>query len=168
MTIIIRKEQAADIGAIYVLTEAAFRGEAHSSHTEQFIVDALRRRGQLTVSLVADDGGEIVGHVAVSPVAVSSGAAGWHGLGPISVSPARQKRGIGGQLMREALRVLREQGAQGCVVLGDPAYYGRFGFRQQPGLVLPGIPAEYFQALAFGAETPLGEATYDQAFNAIA
>ncbi|WP_047244295.1 GNAT family N-acetyltransferase [Chromobacterium subtsugae] len=168
MTIIIRKEQAADIGAVYALTEAAFRGEAHSSHTEQFIVAALRRRGLLTVSLVADDGGEIVGHVAVSPVAMSSGAAGWHGLGPISVSPARQKRGIGGQLMREALRVLREQGARCCVVLGDPAYYGRFGFRQQPGLVLPGIPAEYFQALAFGAATPLGEAAYDQAFNATA
>ncbi|WP_047258622.1 GNAT family N-acetyltransferase [Chromobacterium subtsugae] len=168
MTIIIREEQAADIGAVYALTEAAFRGEAHSSHTEQFIVAALRRRGLLTVSLVADDGGEIVGHVAVSPVAMSSGAAGWHGLGPISVSPARQKRGIGGQLMREALRVLREQGARGCVVLGDPAYYGRFGFRQQPGLVLPGIPAEYFQALAFGAATPVGEAAYDQAFNATA
>ncbi|UTH74447.1 GNAT family N-acetyltransferase [Chromobacterium sp. IIBBL 290-4] len=167
MTITIRNEQSTDIGAISVLTEAAFRDEPHSSHTEQFIVDALRRRGQLAISLVADDGGGIVGHVTVSPVTVSGGAAGWYGLGPISVSPARHKQGIGGQLMREALRMLREQGAQGCVVLGDPAYYGRFGFRQQPGLVLPGIPAEYFQAQAFGAATPLGEVAYDEAFNAI-
>ncbi|MCD4500474.1 GNAT family N-acetyltransferase [Chromobacterium vaccinii] len=168
MTIIIRNEQAADIGAVYALTEAAFRGEAHSSHTEQFIVEALRRRGQLSVSLVADEGGGIVGHVAISPVSVSSGAAGWYGLGPISVAPERQKRGIGGQLMREALRLLHEQGARGCVVLGDPAYYGRFGFRAHSGLVLPGIPAEYFQALAFGAETPVGEVAYDEAFNATA
>ncbi|MEO2215883.1 N-acetyltransferase [Chromobacterium vaccinii] len=168
MTIIIRNEQTADIGAIFTLTEAAFRDEAHSSHTEQFIVEALRRRGRLSVSLVADEGGGIVGHVAVSPVAVSSGAAGWYGLGPISVAPERQKRGIGGQLMREALRLLREQGALGCVVLGDPAYYGRFGFRAHPGLTLPGIPAEYFQALAFGAETPVGEVAYDEAFNATA
>ncbi|MEC4630073.1 N-acetyltransferase, partial [Bacillus safensis] len=88
---------------------------------------------------------QLLGHVAVSPVTVSDGSTGWYGLGPISVLPARQGQGIGAALMRAAIDALRQQGARGCVLLGEPAYYGRFGFRAEPGLVLPGVPAEYFQ-----------------------
>ena len=172
MTLSIRNETPADIDAIETLTAAAFRDAAHTSHTEQFIVAALRRAGQLTVSLVAQDGegdgGEVVGHVAISPVTISDGSPRWYGLGPISVAPNRQGEGIGSRLMREALDALRHLGAAGCVVLGDPAYYGRFGFRAEPSLTLPGVPAEYFQSVSFDGSAPSGNVAYHNAFNATA
>lgn len=164
--IAIRPELAQDIDAIAHLTEAAFANEVHSSHTEQHIVNALRRSGQLAVSLVAVDGDEVIGHVAVSPVTVSSGVAGWYGLGPISVVPGRQGQGVGSALMDTALAALRHLGGAGCVLLGEPAYYGRFGFKAEPGLVLPGVPAEYFQALAFEGAVPQGTVRYHEAFEA--
>ncbi|MGB3305766.1 MAG: N-acetyltransferase [Thermomicrobiales bacterium] len=166
MSVVIRPEQPADIASISRLTEIAFRDHEHSSHTEQFIVDGLRRAGELTISLVAVDNDTIVGHVAVSPVTISSGATGWYGLGPISVLPERQRQGIGSQLMRAALADLRRLGAEGCVVLGDPGYYGRFGFTAHPGLELPGVRAEYFQAVSFGGALPAGAVRFHDAFDA--
>lgn len=166
--LLIRPEQPADAFAITQLTEAAFADEPHSTHTEQFIINALRRNSQLTVSLVALEAGQLGGHVAISPVAVSSGAAGWYGLGPISVAPARQQQGIGSQLMRAALTALQQTGAQGCVVLGEPAYYGRFGFKAVSTLVLPEVPSAYFQALAFDSALPSGTVCYHEAFEATA
>ena len=165
MKIEIADETAADVAAIQAVTIAAFLHAPHTSHTEQFIVDALRRAGQLTVSLVAKIDGTVVGHVAISPVSISDGASGWYGLGPISVAPEYQRRGIGSRLMREALRVLRELGASGCVLLGEPRYYNRFGFRVDPNLKLPGVPLEYFQALSFGACRPRGVVSYHAAFD---
>lgn len=165
MSINIRPEFPFDATAIDAVTVAAFRNAPHSSHTEQLIVAELRRTGGLSVSLVAEDTGEIVGHVAVSPVEISDGALRWHGLGPISVVPARQGKGIGSQLMAHALAELRRLGAAGCVVLGEPRFYGRFGFRPVPSLVLQGVPPEYFQAVAFGAAMPAGTVTYHAAFN---
>lgn len=166
MHMTIRNEQPQDIEAISRLTEAAFRNEEYSSHTEHFIVNALRRTGQLSISLVAAENDEILGHVAISPVSISSGVTGWYGLGPISVRPDRQGKGIGSALMRAALQQLRQQGAAGCVVLGDPAYYGRFGFKAHPGLELPDVPPEYFQALSFTGELPVGVVKYAAAFDA--
>ena len=166
MSIKIRHERPADVRAIAAVTEAAFRDEVYSSHTEQFIVDALRRAGELTISLVAEEGGEPVGHVAISPVKISSGAQRWYGLGPISVQPDRQEQGIGTQLMQAALEQLRQLGGAGCVVLGEPAFYGRFGFVHHAELELPGVPAEYFQALAFEGSVPAGVVTYHEAFSA--
>ena len=166
MHMTIRNEQPQDIEAISRLTEVAFRNEVHSSHTEHFIVNALRRTGQLSISLVAAEHDEILGHVAISPVSISSGVTGWYGLGPISVRPDRQGKGIGSALMRAALQQLRQQGAAGCVVLGDPAYYGRFGFKAHPGLELPDVPPEYFQALSFTGELPVGVVKYAAAFDA--
>ncbi|VVN50945.1 hypothetical protein PS685_00466 [Pseudomonas fluorescens] len=166
MHMTIRNEQPQDIEAISRLTEAAFRNEEYSSHTEHFIVNALRRTGQLSISLVASEHDEILGHVAISPVSISSGVTGWYGLGPISVRPDRQGKGIGSALMRAALQQLRQQGAAGCVVLGDPAYYGRFGFKAHPGLELPDVPPEYFQALSFTGELPVGVVKYAAAFDA--
>ncbi len=167
MNITICNEQAADIDTITRLTEAAFQNQQHSSHTEQFIVTALRRYDQLTVSLVAVAGDTIVGHVAISPVTLSSGATGWYGLGPIAVWPEWQKQGIGSKLMRAALAELQRLGGLGCVVLGNPGYYGRFGFKAHPGLELPGVPHEYFQARSFGGELPAGNVRYHEAFAAI-
>lgn len=166
MSVKIRHEEPSEAGVIATLTAEAFREAAHSSHTEHFIVNALRKAGQLTVSLVAEDGDAIVGHVAVSPVSISDGSDGWYGLGPISVAPERQGQGIGRLLMKAALTELRKIGAAGCVVLGDPGYYGRFGFKAEPALVLPGVPPEYFQAIAFRGAVPAGSVSYHQAFNA--
>lgn len=162
----IRMEIPSDAGAIEAVTVAAFRDAAHSSHTEQFIVGALRAAGQLAVSLVAMDGDVLIGHVAVSPVVISDGAKAWFGLGPISVAPEHQRQGVGAALMRGALAQLHELGAAGCVVLGDPEYYARFGFKAEPSLVLPDVPPEYFQAVAFNAPLPRGTVAYHAAFAA--
>lgn len=162
----IRPETPSDIAAIHGLTAAAFLDAPHTDHTEQFVVDALRQAGALTISLVADDRGVVIGHVAISPVSVSEGSTGWFGLGPISVSPDRQGQGIGTRLVHGALALLRARGAAGCVVLGEPAYYSRFGFRAEAGLLLPDVPPEYFQAVAFGPSLPRGVVTYHAAFGA--
>lgn len=166
LTYTVRLEEPRDIDAIAKLTEAAFADVTHSSKTEQSIVNALRQAGQLWVSLGAEQGGSVVGHVAVSLVDISTGAVGWYGLGPISVAPAQQRRGIGSALMREALTRLKALGARGCVWLGDPAFYKRFDFAPSAGLTLPGVPPEYFQALSFGDEFPAGEVRYHHAFSA--
>lgn len=166
MDLAIRNETPSDVRQIEAVTMAAFRDAAHTSHTEHLIVDALRRCGQLAVSLVAVADEELVGHIAVSPIVITDGTPGWFGLGPLSVLPTHQGRGIGSGLAREALRLLRERGARGCVVLGEPAYYGRFGFVVDPDLVLPGVSAEYFQAIRFGHSQPRGTVTYHAAFQA--
>lgn len=166
MKILIRKEAPADMAAIEAVTAAAFLNAAHTGHTEQFIVNALRRAGQLSVSLVAECEGAVIGHVAVSPVNISGGASGWYGLGPISVAPERQRQGIGALLMQHALCELGKLAACGCVVLGDPAYYARFGFKAEPLLVLPDVPPEYFQALSLGSPLPSGTVSYHEAFAA--
>lgn len=129
-------------------------------------MDALREAGQLILSLVAEEGGNIVGHVAISPVTISDGSENWYGLGPISVAPQRQGEGIGSSLMGRALAGLRSLGAGGCVLLGDAAYYHRFGFKPEAGLVLPGVAPEYFQAIAFAAVIPNGTVAYHTAFDA--
>lgn len=165
MTISIRNEQPEDIETIAALIKAAFRSAEHSNQTEHLIVNALRNAGQLTLSLVAIDGDTLVGHVAVSPVTLSSGVTGWYGLGPISVWPERQGQGIGSQLMKAALAKLRQLGGTGCVLLGDPGYYGRFGFKSYPGLNLPGVPQEYFQAVCLAGEIPTGNVSYHEAFD---
>jgi len=166
MNIRIRSETSADLSAIEAVTVSAFLNAPHTSHTEQHIVNVLRKAGKLAISLVAEADGSVVGHIAISPVSISDGATGWFGLGPISVAPENQRRGVGSRLMREALHMLRDRGASGCVVLGEPEYYGRFGFKADPNLVLRGVPPEYFQALSFYSSRPKGVVTYDEAFEA--
>jgi putative acetyltransferase len=166
MTLAIRPETSADADAIDAVTRAAFRDHPHSRQTEQFIVRALRVAGALAVSLVAVEDGCVVGHIAFSPVSVSDGAQGWYGVGPLSVAPGRQCRGIGGALVREGLERLRALGAQGCALVGEPAYYGRFGFARDPALVLEGVPAEYFLALRLGDAPAGGQVAFHAAFAA--
>ena len=138
----------------------------HTSYTEQFIVKALRNSRALTISLVAEEDGVIVGHVAVSPISISDGTPDWFGLGPFSVIPECQNRGVGSKLMHEAISALKNTGAAGCVLLGDPIYYSRFGFKPKPNLILPDVPPEYFQALSFRSHLPQGIVAYHDAFNA--
>lgn len=163
----IRTETLADHAAIARVIEIAFAGATYASGTEAAIVGRLRDRGRLTVSLVAEEAGQIVGHIAFSPVTISDGASGWYGLGPVAVLPAFQGNGVGRQLIERGLDALRALGAEGCVLLGDPAYYGRFGFRSAPELVYPGPPAEYFQSLPLRTGSRAkGVVTYDEAFGA--
>jgi putative acetyltransferase len=161
---IIRNETAADIEAIAEVTEAAFETLAISRHTEQFIIKALRAAGALTVSLVAEIGGKVVGHVAFSPVTISDGNPHWYGLGPVSVLPSYQRQGIGTALITEGLSLLKTRGVQGCVLVGDPAYYRRLGFRNLPTLTLEGVPQENFLALPLGDEPARGAVTFHDAF----
>jgi len=166
MNLIIRNEQTADIDTITRLTETAFQHEPHSHHTEQFIIQALRRSQQLTISLVALEQDQIVGHIAISPVNISSGATGWYGLGPISVWPEKQLQGIGSTLVKTALAKLQHLGGLGCVLVGDPVFYHHFGFKNHPHLIYPGIPQEYVMALSFGSDVPEGKISFHPAFAA--
>ena len=161
---IVRPEREDDIDAIRALTERAFRTAPHADGTEHLIIDRLRAAGALTLSLVAEEGGAVVGHVAFSPVSVSDGSAGWYGLGPISVDPSRQGEGVGGRLVREGLARLEALGGAGCVLLGDPAYYGRFGFVADPKLTLDGVPPEYFMRVAFSPVYGEGTVSYHPGF----
>jgi len=121
----IRREAPEDIDAIRHVNEQAF-GRA----TEADLVDQLRSRGVLTISLVAAQDGEIVGHIAFSPVAVESGPSSFEAitLAPIAVLPAHQRQGVGSQLVKSGLEECRQLGHEIVVVLGHPEYYPRFGF----------------------------------------
>lgn len=163
----IRDETPGDKECIHQVVEAAFLEAPHADRTEPFIVSALRRSGALAVSLVAETEGQVVGHVAVSPVSVPGGAY-WYALGPIAVLPAFQRQGIGAQLVDCALADLAAIGASGCVVRGAPDYYGRLGFEVVNGLTCPGAPSTSFQALSLGEPFPEGEVTYPDAFSATA
>lgn len=161
----IRTETAADIDAIYRVTTEAFARAAHSGGNEARIVDALREASALSLSLVADIDGRIAGHLTLSPVALDDGRAGWLGLGPMSVAPDDQNRGIGSALVRAAVDALPGLGAAGCVVFGYPAYYTRFGFRQHTPLTLPGLTADHFMALATHGAIPAAAVAYHPAFH---
>jgi putative acetyltransferase len=162
----IRHESHGDAAGIESLTAAAFLHAEHSSHTEHFIVNALRAARQLAISLVAEANGVLIGHVALSPVVISDGTPDWYGLGPLSVQPEHQGQGVGSRLIREAMRLLQCQGGRGCVLVGEPAYYARFGFRAEPSLTYPSVPAEYFQCLPFTEHLPRGVVSYHRAFEA--
>lgn len=145
---ILRPETPVDRAAIFSLTHLAFQGHPHSDGSEPHIIDALRDAKALTISIVAELEGQIIGHAAFSPVEWCD-QTGWFGLGPVSVHPELQSRGTGRKLIEAGLEQLRAIGAAGCVVMGDPAYYGRFGFQQDERFTYPGVPAEYFTVLVW-------------------
>lgn len=164
--IVIRSETDADVRAITDVTIAAFKTLEISNHTEQFIVEALRAAKALTVSLVAEVNGRIIGHIAFSPVTISDGTRNWYGLGPVSVLPAYQRQGIGKALIREGLSRLKDMNAQGCCLVGHPDYYKKFGFKNMSGLVHEGVPQEVFFALSFDGHTPQGVVAFHEGFKA--
>ena len=161
----IRLERPDDATTIHALTDTAFKGMPFSDNTEARVIDALRAAGALTLSLVATQGGEIVGHVAFSPVTINGEAGDWYGLGPVSVWPDRQRTGIGQALIREGLRRLQSMGAGGCALLGDPAYYTRFGFQNDPDLRHAGAPAWAFQCLTLNGPRPNGQVSFHPGFD---
>ncbi|MEJ2013222.1 MAG: N-acetyltransferase [Anaerolineales bacterium] len=164
--IVVRDETKEDVGVITEVTVAAFSTMEISSHTEQFIIKALRSAGALTLSLVAEVDGRVVGHIAFSPVAISDGTKNWYGLGPVSVLPEYQRRGIGKALIREGLSRLKKLSAKGCCLVGHPQYYRKFGFQNVSGLNHEGVPQEVFFALSFDGHFPQGEVAFHGAFKA--
>jgi len=161
----IRKEKKSDIKAIFEITKQAFANHPVSQGTEQFIINALRKDNALTISLVAEIEGKVVGHIAFSPIAISDGSCDWYTLGPISVQPKFQRQGIGHALIREGLSQLKSLGAQGCVVVGPPEYYNRFGFKSYPNLSMQGVPQQYVLALPFNEKMAIGSITHHHAFS---
>ena len=164
--VLIRPEMSADVSAIAEVTAAAFKTLAISNQTEQFIIAALRAAKALTVSLVAEVDGRVVGHIAFSLVTISDGSLNWYGLGPVSVLPECQRRGIGSALIQEGILRLKDLGARGCCLVGHPDYYRKFGFKNTSGLVHEGVPQEVFFALSFDGHIPRGTVAFHEGFKA--
>ncbi len=160
---LIRKEIPKDVDLIGSVIDAAFKTAAVSSGTEAKIVERLRSAGALMLSLVAEQSGTIVGHIAVSATTIGN-QGDWALIGPMAVLPEFQSQGIGSALMKEALQLLRSAGMNGAALVGDPAYYGRFGFRAWPSLKLHGVPNEFVLALPFTDSVPNGELAHHEAF----
>jgi len=162
---IVRMESPEDIKAIQEVTIAAFAGKPYADGTEHLIINRLREAQALVLSLVAENEGRVVGHVAFSRVTINGVDRGWYGLGPISVHPDFQKQGIGSILIHEGLARIHTMGAQGCVLEGDPKYYQRFGFTSYPNFVYEKAPApQYFMALPFSEDVPTGTVEFHGAF----
>lgn len=163
---IIRSETYADVTAITEVTVAAFKSFVISGHTEQFIIEALRAGNALSISLVAEMDGRVLGHIAFSPLTISDGTQNWYGLGPVSVLPEFQRQGIGKALIQEGLSRLKDMNARGCCLVGHPDYYRKFGFKNVTDLVYEGVPQEVFFALSFDGHMPHGEVSFHEAFKA--
>lgn len=162
--VILRTERPGDHAVLGELITAAFAGKPYAEGDEADLLAALRRAGALTLSIVAEMDGVVVGQAAFSPARAADGAPGWYALGPVAVLPAHQGRGIGSRLVRDGLDRLAGLGAAGCILVGDPAYYARFGFRVSPGNAPAGQPAEYFQVKVLGSRAPKGPISFHEAF----
>jgi putative acetyltransferase len=162
----IRPETPGDEAAIYDLVKRAFAPMPFSGGDEQDLVDLLRERGELALSLVAvDPDGTIIAHIGFSPATIEQADCGWFQMAPVAVSPALQHRGIGSAMIREGIAQLRARGAAGIAVVGNPVYYERFGFAVVPGLApLSDHDAPYFRAMALTGEVPQGTLRYASAF----
>lgn len=166
LNFIIRDETYADVTAITEVTVAAFKSLEVSGHTEQFIIEALRAGNALSISLVAEIDGRVLGHIAFSPLTISDGTQDWYGLGPVSVLPEFQRQGIGKALIQEGLSRLKDMNARGCCLVGHPDYYRKFGFKNVTDLVYEGVPQEVFFALSFDGHMPHGIVSFHEAFKA--
>jgi putative acetyltransferase len=162
---IIRSETPADHASIRDIHIAAFANHPYSHQTEHLIVEGLRTDNALTVSLVAVVGGDVVGHIAFSPMKINSMDCKWLALGPVAVAPARQRQGIGQRLVRAGLETIQKLGVEGCVLVGDPAYYRRFGFENPATLGMEGVPPEVIMCLPMSDTMPEGNVTHHPAFH---
>ncbi|NKB48275.1 MAG: GNAT family N-acetyltransferase [Alphaproteobacteria bacterium] len=159
----VREEVAADRDAVRTVIEAAFGGTAEAG-----LVDALRRDGDVEISLVAVDGDAVVGHILLSRMTAPVRALG---LAPVSVMPNRQGRGVGSRLIEDGLTQAKARGWEAVFVLGEPDYYSRFGFRTDSAEVFASpFAGPYFMAreLVDGAlEGRHGDVGYAPAFDAL-
>lgn len=164
MEILIRPETPADHAAIHDVTQRAFAPMPYADGDEQLLIGKLRDGGALALSLVAESDGVVVGQITFSPAFAADGSPGWYALGPVSVEPALKHQGIGGQLIRAGIACLQDQDAAGCILIGNPAYYSRFGFRAFPELAPAGMPAEYYQILPLDVAQPNVVVSFNQLF----
>lgn len=163
----IEPERPGDASEIGRITTAAFAPMPFSDGDEARVIDALRAAGALSISLVAlTAAGELVGHIAFSPVRIDDQPGDWYGLGPVSVAPGRQRQGVGRALIAHGLDRLRDLRAAGCVLLGSPDYYRRFGFLSDPALTYRGRANPYFQRLVLAGPAAKGDASFHPAFDA--
>ena len=162
----IRAEAMGDERTIYDLVKRAFAPMPFSDGDEQDLVNTLRERGQLALSLVAIDPEDaIFGYIAFSPATIGHEECNWYQLAPVAVCPTLQHRGIGSALIGEGVEQLRRGGARGVAVVGNPAYYERFGFVVVPGLdPLSAHDAPYFRAMVLAGDAPSGMLRYASAF----
>ncbi|UWU30663.1 N-acetyltransferase [Rhizobium sp. WSM1274] len=161
---LIRYETPDDIDAIHDLTSTAFKPMPYSDGTEAEIVRRLRAKGDLKISPVAEEDGEILGHVAFSPVTIEGANDGWFGLGPISVKPERQRQGIGKAMIARGLELLNEMGASGCALIGSPEIYSRVGFSSDGQLKYLGLDTRLVQRIVFRGSPPSGTLQFAPAF----
>ena len=166
MTAGVRPAEPGDAAAIRAVHEAAF-----PTVLEADLVEALAREGDVEVSLVAEQGGAVVGHVLLSRMRVSGDGRDYRalGLGPVGVLPSYQGSGIGGALIVGALAIARASGEELVFVLGEPDYYRRFGFSAEAASPFASPYAgPYFMALALRSDPALpaaGTAAYARAFS---
>jgi len=163
----IRSEETKDFPMIWQINKAAFDRDAEAD-----LVNNLRNAGAVTLSLVADSFGQLVGHIMFSPMVIATdrGEIPAVGLGPMAVLPGFQNRGVGSQLVRTGLERLKEMGHQIVIVLGHPWFYPRFGFQPSQPLGIRwenNVPDEVFMVMPLrdGAlEGIRGVARYHPAF----
>ena len=152
----IRPETAADVPAVQALTEAAFAPMSFSDGKEVEALAGLRCDGDLQLSLVAEEGGEIIGHVAFSPVSLDGAVCNWIALGPIAVKRARQRQGVGSALVAAGAAAFKAQKALGLVLIGNPKVYRSMGFVSDGAMHYRDVPADIVQFLPFSDERPSG------------
>jgi len=161
----IKEASPSEYAAIRHVTQAAFASMSFSSGAEPNIIETLRAEGDLYLSLVAIGQGRLLGHCAFSAVEISGAAGSWYVLGPIAVGPSDQRKGIGRALVTEGLSRLQTQGAQGCVVIGNPQIYSRFGFQSDGQLIYGALDRALVQRIIFQGSAPFGQVSFAPAFN---
>lgn len=154
MDCLIRPEHADDYAAIYDGTKRAFAPTLFAGGDEQEWIGRFRGAGVLALSLLAEMDGRVVGQITLTPAFAADGSPGWFALGPIAVAPEFPSKKIGSEMMGAVIVWLREQDAAGCVLVGNPAYYSRFGFKRYPALAPEREPAEYYQILPLRVKEP--------------
>lgn len=167
---LIRSEQIKDQQEIEQMILAAFKDHPHQDPEkgtiEHLIVNNLREAEALSLSLVMELEGQLIGHIAFSRISIDGQDLNWFVMAPVSVLPNYQNQGVGSQLIQEGLTKLLESGAEGCIVIGDPQYYERFGFHHLHDLIVDGIPSEYCMVKALNAlNQPEGEVGFHPGFN---
>ena len=161
----VKEESPAHYAAIRHITQAAFAPMFFSSGTEAKIIETLRAEGDLSLSLVAMGQGGLLGNCAFSPVKITGAASSWYALGPIAVRPSDQRKGIGRALVTEGLSRLQTKGAQGCVVIGNPQIYSRFGFHSDGQLIYDALDRALVQRIIFQGSAPFGYVSFAPAFD---
>ncbi len=160
--VIVVAETEGDVDAREALLDLSMGPKRKTKSSEKL---RRGRRPSEGLAFVARDGaGAVVGTVRLWDVKLGEGGAAALLLGPLAVDPSIKNSGIGSALIREGLQRLAAAGAKGCVVMGDPAFYKKFGFRNEDDIVFPGCAPQYFLALALSGQMACGNVRYHEAF----